>query len=980
MALEIKNSRDLPNTWRILDDKLGNFRERGLPFRFPYVGSFSQALAEWFIRVYSNKGDTVFDPFCICKNSRVLLNQQDIINIEDIELRKNKQINLFGKSNYIDSVMSVDINKNMDDDRDDLIKSSRIDNFFVKDGKDIEIYEISTRNGRKLNASGNHVFLTKNGNVLEWKQLKDIKFGDMVAVYPHIINLDKSIKEEVIILDEQDIIDNMTDNTDCDFVLNELQNAGLMPITNNHPKLYILARLYGFLMTDGFISEHTGEYERSDYKGECTRTYTHTHFTSGSRNSLLNILHDMELLGLNNKGHLVDVREKNTSDRTWGKCADLDMSSKTIYILFKSLGVSLGKKTDQPFDIPKWIPFCSKRVKQEFLGGLMGGDGLTIAYKDKRHMSGRIIPTITGGGFVQSKISELENYLSTYMSSISVLLKEFDIDHRIIIADRKCNRDDGKETVTYRIDFLMNHRNTLKFLRYIGYRYDDHKLEISYPIYEYLLSKENRIGIDSGISRGNSFPVYRKWKEMYTLNGVVFDEVIISKKIEYNDKLYDLSVENTNNYIVNGFVTHNSGRGTVAMQSLYHDRHTICNDLSPYSNTLCHSVLWTPYMGDVYEHLKILEEYILGGKHDISLDYAGKGSVDDAAKLYHPETFNQLIKLRNTLNSRDVLLGFEDNLFGDYGNDKENLKEIYTYRHEIVMFTRMVMSQLMMHNSAEMSFNGIKTRSTDNTNIKSLLKYYDSMKETPQHMKIFDSMRSFIEKMDLDGIGIKDKFSKLNRNMISCDARKLKLPDKCVDLVVTSPPYFEVLNYGMANWLRLWSLNNIGDPLVKNDMINNIEKAGTSEIHGKVYDKKTDSTGSTVANPMSYSSFTGQYLRELHRVLKEDGAAIIIVGDYGNKRKVAAWKIVADRAEIFGFKPQMVIMDQLNKDTKSSSQFQMKHDGGKNDYDVCIVLYKNNYKIKNNPENVDFRWGAKFKDSGQSDIDTLWTEKAWGYT
>ena len=63
MAIPIVNSRELKNTWRILDDKLGNYRDRGLNFKYPYVGAFSQSVAEWFIRVYSNVGDTVIEPF-----------------------------------------------------------------------------------------------------------------------------------------------------------------------------------------------------------------------------------------------------------------------------------------------------------------------------------------------------------------------------------------------------------------------------------------------------------------------------------------------------------------------------------------------------------------------------------------------------------------------------------------------------------------------------------------------------------------------------------------------------------------------------------------------------------------------------------------------------------------------------------------------------------------------------------------------------
>lgn len=416
-----------------------------------------------------------------------------------------------------------------------------------------------------------------------------------------------------------------------------------------------------------------------------------------------------------------------------------------------------------------------------------------------------------------------------------------------------------------------------------------------------------------------------------------------------------------------------SGRCTTAMQSLWHNRNIICNDLSPYSNVLCHSILYSPYMRDVLNFLKILEEYINSENCNISTNYAGKNSVDDAAKLYHERTFDQIIKVRNTLNHHDVLLGFGDDLFGDIGKEYDNLKDIYTYRHEVVMFSRMVMSQLMLHSSQEMGFNGIKTRGTDNTNVRALVRYYNSIEESPKYVNIFENMKYYVEKMGLDNLGVRDRFSKLNRKLISCDARKLDLPDKCADMVLTSPPYFAIINYGMANWLRIWSINGIGDPLVRIHMnTDNMEKQKNSEIYGKVYDKMTDNAGGTVDNPMTYSTFTGLYLRELYRILKDDAVAIIVVGDYGNKRKIEAWRIVSDRAEIFGFKPQLIIMDELNKQTKSSSQFQAKHEGGKNDMDVVVVLYKGNYQRKNDPEKVDFRWGAKFSDSRQKSIDEAW--------
>jgi len=416
------------------------------------------------------------------------------------------------------------------------------------------------------------------------------------------------------------------------------------------------------------------------------------------------------------------------------------------------------------------------------------------------------------------------------------------------------------------------------------------------------------------------------------------------------------------------------GRGTTAMQALWCGRNIIISDLSPYSNVLCHSILYPPYMRDVIEYLKMLKDYINSDRCKVETNYAGKGSVDDVAKLYHERTFDQIIKLRNILNHRSMLLGrgYE----GDNNDASESFRGSFgqrEYDHEIVMFLRMVMSQLMLNSSEEVSFNGIKTRGTDNTNMKALLRFYDSINESPKKVDIFENMKYYIEKMGLDDLRIRDRFYRLSRKLISCDARKLDLPDKCADMVLTSPPYTANLSYGMANWLRIWSIRGIGDPLVGGHINADImEKQKSSEIYGKTYDKITDSTGGTVDNPMSYSSFTGQYLRELYRILKDDAVAIVIVGDYGNKKKLEAWRIVADRAEIFGFKPQMVIMDELNKKVKSSSQFNMKEGGGKNDFDVCVVLYKGKYERKNDPEDLDFRWNRQFVDNRQKSIDEAW--------
>lgn len=113
----------------------------------------------------------------------------------------------------------------------------------------------------------------------------------------------------------------------------------------------------------------------------------------------------------------------------------------------------------------------------------------------------------------------------------------------------------SEDAVTYRINLSGEHKDILKFLRYMGYRYDNHKVELTYLLHEYLISKANRIGIEKSVSRCNSFPLYEQWINIYTLDNIAFDETISIKKIDYNDKLYGLCINDTHNYIADEFIT-----------------------------------------------------------------------------------------------------------------------------------------------------------------------------------------------------------------------------------------------------------------------------------------------------------------------------------------------------------------------------------------------------------------------------------------
>ncbi|MEN3047237.1 MAG: DNA methyltransferase [Candidatus Caldarchaeales archaeon] len=123
------------------------------------------------------------------------------------------------------------------------------------------------------------------------------------------------------------------------------------------------------------------------------------------------------------------------------------------------------------------------------------------------------------------------------------------------------------------------------------------------------------------------------------------------------------------------------------------------------------------------------------------------------------------------------------------------------------------------------------------------------------------------------------------------DARSLPLPPESVDLIVTSPPYFNMQTYAWDNWLRLWFLGH-----------------DYREVAKRLF--HTDSVS-------RFLSFAEEFLREFNRVLRPGGSCFLVLGVVRLRGEtVNMAELLLDVVEGTGFEPVRVITDEIPKEKK----------------------------------------------------------------
>ncbi len=279
------------------------------------------------------------------------------------------------------------------------------------------------------------------------------------------------------------------------------------------------------------------------------------------------------------------------------------------------------------------------------------------------------------------------------------------------------------------------------------------------------------------------------------------------------------------------------GRGTTPLQAVLMGRNAIGNDINPLSAMLVRPRLNPPSVSEIASRLD-----------EINWDKTSKIN-EELLTFYHEETLHEIEALRVHFLGRKL----------------DNIDD----------WIRMVaINRLTGHSSGFFSVYTMPPNQA--VSVKAQIKINEKRKQIPPRRYVRDIIlkksRSLLK--DYTGVNGSAKFYTTPANATP------QIADNLVNLVVTSPPFLDVVQYANDNWLRCW-FAGIDVDNVKISM------------HRKAQD---------------WSDFIRSTFRELARIVKSGGHVAFEVGEVRNG-KVELDKLVIEAVEGLAFEPLAVVVN-----------------------------------------------------------------------
>ncbi len=388
------------------------------------------------------------------------------------------------------------------------------------------VYRVKTRNGLELKATLDHPFLTREG----MKPLGELGEGSEVVV-DYFTGVDEQSEESV------------------------------------------WASIIGYFFGDGSLSENKGKLRASAF---------------GSAKDLESLKEDIE-----SKGYKASIfsRERDHKINTFygekkfkAKHHELHVYSKEFCEELVRRGVPKGDKTITEFLVPAWVINGNKAIKRAFLAGFFGAE---LSSPSTSSRTGFYPPTLS-----QNKSEKLKLNAREFLTQILLLLEELGIECTKI-SERKEQKNRHGKVKRLRLLISAKEENLVRLWRTIGFEYNQKRSELANQAVHYILAKKRERGERAAIRteirkrRGQGLSIsevkkvyagkanerfiergyYGKGGTRVCLNHAAFkpkrevlvcDEIIEIQPVG-EETVYDLNVEETHNFIANGFVVSNCG-------------------------------------------------------------------------------------------------------------------------------------------------------------------------------------------------------------------------------------------------------------------------------------------------------------------------------------------------------------------------------------------------------------------------------------
>ena len=441
-----------------------------------------------------------------------------------------------------------------------------------------QMYNVITYSGKSFNATFDHKFMTYNG----WKEVTNLNMNNDLLGIKHVLTevSNDLYLENTVIMDKEkftSILKDYINMSEIAIYISELENAHMLPLCSNDNRIYLLSRIFGFVLASGTLTYNAG------FETFVMQTVFHNTYSS----ELFEM--DIDLLGIENIDCSRIIKKYNNSaNNIW-----VMQYGGAIGSLFKTLGMIHGNKiTQSSNDIPEWIVNGTELTRREFLSGIQGGNGGAISYRkivcdrndDTTHNTKRShIYKYYSRPFVMMKYNEHKDSLIKMMQTISDMFKYFNINNKVFVKTNKQNIN----MVNVGIQIVNSKNNLVRCYDTIGYKYNIKKITHSGIIVEYLKYKNVLNDFINIIHDLQSFNSEKKLAEKCEAESLIdfkiFDvEEFVKKCKIINDCIFvpiksknainmtviaDITTESENHsFVINdGIMTHNSAMGKQAI-------------------------------------------------------------------------------------------------------------------------------------------------------------------------------------------------------------------------------------------------------------------------------------------------------------------------------------------------------------------------------------------------------------------------------